>query len=107
MSEEHNMLEKNPKVLTLFLPLLFLASVQSSKAQAAGLADVENIDAIIRNCVIIARAQIEDKINRPRFRSRFDAFLNGETIQIFGTDMERFEFHKCMGKMGVPLETHR
>jgi hypothetical protein len=85
------------------LPLLFLASFQSSKAQAVGLADVENINAIIRNCVIIARSQIEEKTNHPRFRSRFEALLNGETIQMFGTDRERFEFHKCMGKMGVPL----
>jgi hypothetical protein len=99
--------KKYPKGLTFFLPLLFLASLQSSKAQAAGLADVENIDVIIRNCVVIARSQIEEKTNRPHFRSRFEAFLNGDTIQMFGTDRERFEFHKCMGKMGVPLETSR
>jgi hypothetical protein len=94
------------KSASILFPVLFLAVVQSSKAQAAGLQDWPNIKRIITNCVYTVQQKMNSKSQYSQ--SDFDAYLDADgVIEMFGTQIEFFEFRKCAVEIGVPLESHR
>jgi hypothetical protein len=47
------------------------------------------------------------KVRQEVLFSRFDAYIDGDLVKSFGTDEDRFQFHKCMTKRGRPLGKER
>lgn len=39
--------------------------------------------------------------------SQFDAYVEGKSINMIGTEESRFKFYKCMAKNGIPLSPSR
>jgi len=54
--------------------------------------DFENI---VELCTKVVRGELP--------YSRFDAYVEGKSVHIIGTEESRFKFSKCMSKNGYPL----
>jgi|SRR6476646_2149719 hypothetical protein len=64
----------------------------NKKPQSESLRDFEHM---VELCAKAVRGELP--------YSQFDAYVEGKSINMMGTEESRFKFYKCMSKNGIPL----
>jgi hypothetical protein len=64
----------------------------NKKPQSESLRDFEHV---VELCTKAVRGELP--------YSQFDAYVEGKSVNMMGTEESRFKFYKCMSKNGIPL----
>lgn len=54
-----------------------------------------DFEAVVEHCAKMVRGELP--------YSQFDAYVEGKSVNMIGTEDSRFKFFKCMSKNGLPL----
>ena len=57
--------------------------------------DLQRFERIVELCVKAVRGELP--------YSQFDAYVEGKSVNMIGTEESRFKFFKCMAKNGLPV----